>query len=131
MPTEEPVTTDVKSEEEIKQQEAQDNVITNVKGEKTVPYDRFQKVNQQKKELGDTLESILASMIDEIPEEFRELVPDIPPAQRYAWIKQARDKGLFSKQISNGPDSKRAGGKAPTDLSNMTNHELLKNGYKN
>ncbi len=101
------------------------------KGEKTVPYARFQAVNDAKKQAEETLAGIVSELVEDIPEDMRDIVPDLPPAQKITWIRNANKKGLFStKAPASGPDSKRPAGKAPVDTSGMSPTDLITLGLK-
>lgn len=86
----------------------------------TVPYSRFQEVNEQRK----GLEVILNSLIDGmVPENMRDLVPDLPTQQKVAWLKTAKERGIFAKPQDappSSPDAKRPGGKKQIDLSSLS-----------
>ena len=100
---------------------------------KSVPYARFKEVVEQRKASEEALKSVVDELVNGIPEEIRGLVPNLPPAERVAWIRQARDAGLFKKpETPAAPelDTKRPGGKPPADLSNMNASQLLSAGYK-
>ena len=101
------------------------------KGEKTVPYARFQAVNDAKKQAEETLAGIAAELVEDIPETMRDIVPDLPPAAKIAWLRTATKKGLFStKAPESGPDSKRPGGKPATDTAGMSPTQLIELGLK-
>lgn len=101
------------------------------KGEKTVPYERFQKVNDAKKQAEETLAALVAELVEDIPEQFRALVPNIAPADQIKWIRSANKSGLFSaKPEPSGPDSKRPGGKPATDTSGMSPLQMIEMGLK-
>lgn len=101
------------------------------KGEKTVPYARFQAVNDAKKQAEETLAGIVAELVEDIPETMRDIVPDLPPAAKIAWLRTATKKGLFStKAPESGPDSKRPGGKPATDTAGMSPTQLIELGLK-
>jgi hypothetical protein len=99
---------------------------------KTVPYERFQKVNDAKKAAEETLSGIVTELLEDIPEDLRDIVPDLPPAEKIKWIRAAHKKGVFGGRAPepNGPDSKRPGGKPPVDYSNMTPQAIMATGYK-
>lgn len=101
------------------------------KGEKTVPYERFQAVNAAKKQAEETLAGIVAELVEDIPEEMWDIVPDLPPAAKIAWIRSATKKGLFTGKApdQSGPDSKRPGGKPPVDFNNMSATQRMAHGY--
>lgn len=102
------------------------------KGEKTVPYERFQAVNAAKKQAEETLSGIVTELLEDIPEDLRDIVPDLTPAEKIKWIRAAHKKGVFGGRATepSGPDSKRPGGKPPVDFSNMTPAQMMATGYK-
>lgn len=100
-------------------------------GENMIPKSRFDQVNFQKKEAIDALKSVADLMAEEVPEKFKNLVPDLAPAQKIEWIRQAQKSGIFDLKLENGLDSKRpAGGKPPLDTSKMQPMEMMVHGYK-
>lgn len=100
------------------------------KTEKTVPYDRFQKVNEAKKQAEETLNTIATELLEDVPEDMRDIVPNLPPAEQIKWLRSALKKGLFaSKETSSSPDSQRPSGKVAADYLNLTPYEKLSMGY--
>ncbi|GAB6035730.1 hypothetical protein JCM15519_02890 [Fundidesulfovibrio butyratiphilus] len=99
-------------------------------GIKTVPYERFQRVNEAKKQAEDVLTGLVEELVSDVPEDMRDIIPDLPPAQKIGWLRAAGKKGLFNaKSEPNGPDSKRPGGKPPTDFTNMSATQKMAHGY--
>lgn len=100
------------------------------KTEKTVPYARFQAVNDAKKQAEETLTGLVAELVEDIPEQFRSLVPDIAPAEKVKWIRTAQKTGLFTaKSEPTGPDAKRPSGRTAPDFTGMTSYEKMSAGY--
>jgi hypothetical protein len=97
--------------------------------ENMIPKSRFDQLNQQKKAAETTLQEIADEFVNDIPEDFRDIVPNLAPAEKIKWIKSAQKKGLFTKQNQNSPDSK-APNKSKLDFSNMKTSEKIKHGYK-
>ena len=97
----------------------------------SVPYARFQEVVEQRKGLEGTLNALIDGMVNELPEDMRDLVPNLPPAEKAAWIRNAKERGIFSapQPPANSPDAKRPGGKQPTDFSNLTPLQKMQMGY--
>lgn len=100
-----------------------------------IPKSRFDQVNTEKKEAIEALQSVADQMVEDIPEEFRDLVPKgLKPAAQISWIRKASAKGLFNPNPENSPDSKRPNasnkqtpdleGKSPTELISMGVGEL-------
>lgn len=98
--------------------------------EKTVPYARFQQVNEAKKQAETELQAVADGLKEEVPEEFRGLIPDLPPGQLIKWLRQAQAKGIFNPPKADALDSKRPGDKKTPDLNAMTPHQMRVAGYK-
>ena len=98
--------------------------------EKTVPYTRFKEVNEAKKQAETELQAVADGLKEEVPEEFRELIPDLPPGQLIKWIRQAQAKGIFNPPKADALDTKRPGDKKAADLNSMTPHQMRVSGYK-
>ena len=97
----------------------------------TVPYARFQEVLGQKKAAEAALEAVVAELAQDVPEDMRDLIPaGLPAADRAAWIRAAKAKGLFTPPApANSPDAKRPTGKPQLDLADMTPLQKLQAGY--
>ena len=96
-----------------------------------IPKSRFDQVVNQRREAEAALQSVLDGMIEDIPDDKRDIIPDLPPAKKIDWIRTAKKKGFFgTMQVVDGPDSKRPGGKPPTDFDNMTPNQIMATGYK-
>jgi hypothetical protein len=100
------------------------------KDQQTVPYSRFAQVNEQKKGLEGELKEVADALLEDVPEEFRDLIPDLPPGQKIKWIRQAQAKGLFNPPKADALDSKRPGDKKTPDLNAMTPMQMRASGYK-
>lgn len=101
------------------------------KSEKTVPYARFAQVNEQKKQAEETLAGIADELLEDVPEDMREIVPNLPPAEKIKWLRQAVKKGFFSKtETKDGLDSKRPNGNPPKDFTNLSSLAKIAGGYK-
>jgi len=113
--------------------EPKNTETTTTEDKGTVPYARFAEVITQKQTAEENLKSLVDELVNDLPEEFRPLVPALPPAAKAAWIRTARAAGLFSKsqgQPAPELDTKRPAGKTPADLSQLNPSQLLSMGYK-
>ena len=112
-------------------QKDQDVVKSNANSEHMIPKSRFDALNEKKKAAELSLEEIADGFIETIPEEMRELVPNLSPAEKIKWIQTAQKQGLFGKnQENSGLDSKKPGDKAPTDFKDMSPQAIMSRGYK-
>lgn len=112
------------------QQQAQGNGNAPDNREHMIPKSRFDQVVNQRKAAESALEELAGELIEEVPEDMRDVVPDLPPAQKIKWLRAAMKKGLFGgNQQPSGPDSKRPGGKPPTDFDGMNPTQIMAQGY--
>lgn len=98
-------------------------------GANWIPQARFNQVNMQKKEAIEQLKAVADSMVEDVPEAYRDIVPDLPPAEKITWIRNATKKGIFNSNVDS-LDTKRPGGKPPTDFSKMSPEAMIASGYK-
>ncbi len=98
--------------------------------EHMIPKSRFDQVVGQRKEAEAAIQVILDGMIEDIPEDKRDIIPDLSPAKKIAWLTTAKKQGFFDDKQIESPDSIRPGGKAPTDFDNMTPAQRMATGYK-
>lgn len=99
--------------------------------EHMIPKSRFDALNEKKKAAEAALEEIASGLTESIPEDMRDLVPNLPPAERVKWIQAARKKGFFTAQEeASGPDSKRPGDRPPPDFKNLSPQAIMERGYK-
>lgn len=131
MTTENPAPAGDNGESEKTDAPATEQTVPEDEKKGNVPYARFAEVLGQRKAAEETLKTVVEELVNDLPAEFRPLVPDLPPAVKLAWIRQARDAGLFIKAPAAPElDTKRPGGKPPADLSKLNATQLLSAGYK-
>ena len=96
-----------------------------------IPLSRLNHEIEKRKQSDAALNEIAESLIEDIPEDMRDVVPDLSPAAKIKWIRNAIKKGFFdSKAPENSPDSKRPGGKPPSDFKGMSPQAIMAQGYK-
>ena len=126
------VNADGKGEEEKEKAQAQGSDNASEKSGHMVPKSRLDQEISKRKEGEEALKEIAQSYLDEVPEEMKDLVPDLPPLQKIHWLRNALAKGLFNgNRVESGPDSKRPGAKQAVDLSGLSPAALRRMGYKN
>jgi hypothetical protein len=97
--------------------------------EHMIPKGRFDQVVNQRKAAESALEELATEMVEEIPEDMRDIIPDLPAAARIKWMRTAMKKGLFGGNAPEGLDVKRPGGKPPTNFDGMTPAQIMAQGY--
>jgi hypothetical protein len=120
-------------EQKAQEQKEQDRNASDKGGEqreRMIPKSRFDEVNQQKKEALAELQSVADSLREEIPEDKRDLIPDLPPAQLIQWLRKASKAGLFSVKAIDPPDGgKRPNSKQTQDLTGLSPQSIMSMGY--
>jgi uncharacterized protein YhaN len=84
---------------------------------------------EQRKALEAEIEGLAAELAEDLPEQFRSLIPDLPPTQKVKWLRQAIKSGAFSKSQEDGPGAKRPASKRGEDLNGLSPHQMLAMGY--
>ena len=99
--------------------------------QKMVPKFRFDEVNAKKKAAEDELAAVADSLKEDIPEDHRDLIPDLPPAALIKWIRAANAKGIFSPKAVESPDGgKRPNPRQPTeDTTGLSPQTIMSRGY--
>lgn len=96
----------------------------------SIPKTRFNQVLEQKKAAEAALKTVVDELIQDIPEDMRDLVPAIAPAEQIKWIRNAIQRGVFTQKAESGPDSKRPGGNRGSDFAGMSPQAIMATGYK-
>ena len=99
----------------------------NVQG---IPKSRLDAEIQKRKESETTLTEIAQGFVEEVPEDMRDIIPDLPAAQKIKWIQNAQKKGLFNKQTPEGIDTKRPGSKPAVNFDGLSPQAIMAQGYK-
>ena len=97
-----------------------------------IPKARFDQLNEQKKAAEAALKTVADELIQDIPEDLRDLIPAISPGEQIKWLRNAIRRGIFTGKPGgdSGPDSKRPGGGRGTDFGSMTPQAIMATGYK-
>ena len=95
-----------------------------------IPKARLDQEIQKRKASEDALKEVADALKESIPEEHRDLIPDLPPQKLIKWIQQANAKGLFTQKQVEALDKKRPGDKQPQDFSGLSPQQMMSRGYK-
>lgn len=113
------------------------NVSTDDKGEKdkgnqnAISKNRLDAEISKRREAEMELQEIADELKKDVPEEFTDLMPDIPPRKLIPWLRNAFAKGLFDpKQFKESLDSKRPSDKKPKSLDGLSPQQRIVQGYK-
>lgn len=77
--------------------------------ENTVPQSRLNKEIDKRKAAESALETFANEAAEDVPEEYRALIPNLPPADKVKWIREATKSGLFNpgNQNAKSPGAQR------------------------
>ena len=91
----------------------------------------YEKTEARKNELESVVNSLVETKLKNVPEEFKDLVPEHLSAEaKLDWLNKAEEKGLFNPKKSNTPIGGQANPpKQPVDLSKLSPGALLRHAY--
>ncbi len=95
-----------------------------------IPKARLDQEIEKRKEAEKGLTEICDNLIEDIAEDKRSLIPDLPAAKKIAWIRQANVAGVFEEKKVESIDAKKPGSEKPTDFNDMTPQQIMSTGYK-
>lgn len=117
--------------------EKNDKFVLNVTGyekpedQDRIPRSRLNQEIEKRKLSEETLKEVADSLVEDVPEDKRNIVPELPPAQKIRWLRDAFKMGFFDEKQATAIDSKRPSDKKPQDFSNMNPIELIEHSLKN
>ena len=98
--------------------------------EGTIPRARLNQEIEKRKQAETELQAVAEALAEDVPADFQALIPDLPPAAKIKWLREATAKGLFNPKGAEALDTKKPGDKPPLDYSKMTPLEMRQAGYK-
>ena len=107
------------------------NVDGHDKNENKIPKSRLDQEIARRKKAEIELSNIANDLMKDVPEEYKDCVPDIAPGKLISWLRNASAKRLFDPKFKDSIDSKRPSNQKPQDFSIMSPIELIEHGLKN
>jgi len=95
-----------------------------------IPKSRLDAEIAKRRESETTMAEIAQGFVEEIPEDMRDIIPDLQPAAKIRWIQNAVKKGLFVVRTHEGIDTKRPGSKPAANYDGMSPTAIMAQGYK-
>ena len=95
----------------------------------SVPRHRLNEEIEKRKASEKTLKEVADNLVEDVPEEKRGIIPDLEPAKKIAWLKDAFKMGFFENQKIESIDSKRPGDKKPTNFDGLSPQAIMATGY--
>ena len=95
-----------------------------------VPKSRLDQEIEKRKDAEKVLQEICDNLVEDVPEDKRSIIPDLPPSKKITWIREANKQGIFDEKKAESIDSKRPGDQKPTDFKDMTPTQIMATGYK-
>ncbi len=99
------------------------------KDKDTIPRHRLNEEIEKRKASEKTLKEVADNLILDVPEEKRSIIPDLEPAKKIAWLKDAFKMGFFEDKKTESIDSKRASDTKPTNLEGLSSQAKMATGY--
>lgn len=95
-----------------------------------IPISRLNQEIEKRKASEQTLDDIASGFVEAVPEDMRDIIPDLPPAAKIKWIQNAEKKGLFTPKGAKPIDAKRPGAKPSENFEGMSPQAIMAQGYK-
>ena len=96
----------------------------------SIPRSRLNAEIEKRKAIEKELSEIAEELKADVPEDFKDMVPDLPAGKLIPWLRNSFAKGLFEDKTSKESiDSKRPGDQKPTDFKDMNPTEIMATGY--
>jgi len=99
------------------------------KDKDTIPRHRLNEEIKKRKASEKTLKEVADNLVEDVPEEKRGIIPDLEPAKKIAWLKDAFKMGFFEDKTTESVDTRRPGDKKPTNFDNMSPQAIMATGY--
>jgi len=99
------------------------------KDKDTIPRSRLNTEIERRKASEKTLKEVADNLVEDVPEDKRGIIPDLEPAKKIAWLKDAFKMGFFEDKKIEAVDSKRPGDKKPTNFDTMSPQAKMATGY--
>jgi hypothetical protein len=96
-----------------------------------IPKYRFDSVNEKRKAAEAQLKELADQLIEDVPEEKRSIIPELPPGATISWLRTAFKMGIFTDKESAPLDTTRPGDKPPASLEGLSPTSMMEHGYKN
>ncbi len=104
-------------------------VNTDDQNKDKIPLARLNQEIEKRKASEAQLKELADQLIEDVPEDKRSIVPDLPPGAKISWLRTAFKMGFFTDSQTPPIDAKRPGGLSPTDQT-MNPVQRMSTGYK-
>lgn len=99
------------------------------KDKDVIPRHRLNEEIEKRKASEKTLQEVANGLVEDVPEDKRGIIPDLEPAKKIAWLKDAFKMDFFADKKTESIDTKRPGDKKPTNFDNMSPQAIMATGY--
>lgn len=96
----------------------------------TIPRSRLNQEIEKRKSVEKALQEVAEQLIEDVPEEKRSIIPDLPAPQKISWLKTAFKMDFFSEKQPASLDTNRPGDKSPTNIDSLSPQQKMAQGYK-
>ena len=94
-----------------------------------IPLARLNQEIEKRKASDAQLKMLADQLTEDVPEDKRSIVPDLPPGAKISWLRTAFKMGFFTDKETPPIDPKRPGDRPPTDQ-NLNPVQRMATGYK-
>jgi hypothetical protein len=95
-----------------------------------IPLSRLNQEIEKRKASEAQLKELADQLIEDVPEDKRSIIPDLPPGAKISWLRTALKMGFFTDKETPPIDPKKPGDKAPKDFNGLSPQAIMAQGYK-
>ena len=104
-------------------------VNTDAQNKDKIPLARLNQEIEKRKASEAQLKELAEQLIEDVPEDKRSIVPDLPPGAKISWLRTAFKMGFFTDPQTPPIDPKRPGAQPPANFEGMNSIEKMASGY--
>ena len=95
-----------------------------------VPKTSLDEVNGKFDAMAKELDALVSAEVEALPEDMRDIVPDLDPVAKLKWLQKVKAKGVFNKAPArtSDPDSKRPTNSRTVDMEGLSPDQLIELG---
>ena len=95
-----------------------------------VPLSRLNQEIEKRKASEAQLNKLADQLVEDVPEDKRSIIPDLPPGAKISWLRTAFRMDFFGEQKASPLDTKRPGDQKPANYEGLSPQAIMAQGYK-
>ena len=95
-----------------------------------IPLARLNQEIEKRKASEAQLKKLADQLTEDVPEDKRSIIPDLPPGAKISWLRTAFKMGFFTDKETPPIDPKRPGDHKPKNFEGLSPQAIMAQGYK-